>query len=175
MKLAGVKALQLASLFLGHLYHQLDAIHIDTPHFVGCYDVVIYAMMTFLQIFLFKHFSNYVKPYIILELSHQETSESGAPKAKAFRMKESSHSKGNEPLYPPPPPLLVDPLMGLSDQAKAMTEEDDILLTMVLDLLRTLGLSNDIPKPSVTTYMNLVKELDVTLEMDEELGEPSFI
>ncbi|KAA8517969.1 hypothetical protein F0562_015443 [Nyssa sinensis] len=36
-------------------------------------------------------------------------------------------------------------------------------------MLRTLGLSDDITKPSITTDMNLVEELDTTLEVDQEL------
>ncbi|KAA8546223.1 hypothetical protein F0562_003038 [Nyssa sinensis] len=55
-----------------------------------------------------------------------------------------------------------------------MAKDDDVLRTLVPNVLRTLGLSDDIPKPSVTTDMNLVKELDVTLEVGQELGEPSF-
>ncbi|KAA8518306.1 hypothetical protein F0562_015811 [Nyssa sinensis] len=46
----------------------------------------------------------------------QEPSKSGVPKTEASKMEGSSHSKGKETLYPLP--SLVDPLTGLSDQAK---------------------------------------------------------
>ncbi|KAA8514718.1 hypothetical protein F0562_017897 [Nyssa sinensis] len=55
-----------------------------------------------------------------------------------------------------------------------MAEDNDALHNLILNVLRTIGLSDDITKPSGTTDKNLVEELDETLEVDQELGESSF-
>ncbi|KAA8524180.1 hypothetical protein F0562_010389 [Nyssa sinensis] len=51
-----------------------------------------------------------------------------------------------------------------------MTEDEIALHNLIPDVLKTLDLSNEITEPNVTTNMNLVEDLDVTLEIDQELG-----
>ncbi|KAA8517915.1 hypothetical protein F0562_015397 [Nyssa sinensis] len=55
-----------------------------------------------------------------------------------------------------------------------MVEEDATLQTFVPDVLRALGLLDDVPKPSVTTNMNLMDKLNDTFEVDQEIGEFPF-
>ncbi|KAA8514719.1 hypothetical protein F0562_017898 [Nyssa sinensis] len=59
-------------------------------------------------------------PFQLLVLNElgDEPSKSRVPKAKTSRTSGVSHSKGKEPLYPPPLHLPVDPLAGLSNQSK---------------------------------------------------------
>ncbi|KAA8518305.1 hypothetical protein F0562_015812 [Nyssa sinensis] len=74
----------------------------------------------------------------------------------------------------PPSSLIANPKnvpVREFEFSQTMDEDDDALRTLVPDVLRTLGLSDNIFEPSVTTDMNLVEELDATLEEDQELGE----
>ncbi|KAA8518029.1 hypothetical protein F0562_015490 [Nyssa sinensis] len=67
------------------------------------------------------------------------------------------------------------PKMVLSKpQARTMIEDEDTLHNLRRDILKTLGLLEEITKPSVTIDINLVEELDTTLEVDQKLGRFSF-
>ncbi|KAA8544518.1 hypothetical protein F0562_022530 [Nyssa sinensis] len=58
-----------------------------------------------------------------------------------------------------------------SQSSQIIVEDDNAMHNLILDVLRTLGLSNDILEPSVTTDMNFVEELNDTLEDAQNRGE----
>ncbi|KAA8521994.1 hypothetical protein F0562_012692 [Nyssa sinensis] len=55
--------------------------------------------------------------------------------------------------------------------SQTMAEDDNTLHNLIPDILKTLGLSDDITEPSISTDMNLVEELDTTLEDTQNLWE----
>ncbi|KAA8544336.1 hypothetical protein F0562_022348 [Nyssa sinensis] len=59
---------------------------------------------------------------------------------------------------------LNDTLVRELQSSWTMAEDDDGLHNLIPDVLKTMGLSNDTTEPSVTADMNLVEELDATLE-----------